>query len=198
MADGEARGERIDRAAAARRPKSRIGAANVDRILDAALVAFASHGLRGTRIEHIAATAGMSKTNLLYYFRSKDDLYKAVLTRTLDLWLQPLRALDAASGPQAALSAYIGEKLDASRRYPDASRLFAIEIMQGAPHLGPVLETELADLVGAKIVIIEGWISAGTDEASRPAPSHLHDLGDHAALCRFRDADPRADRQRPR
>ncbi|MFY8150888.1 MAG: TetR family transcriptional regulator, partial [Hyphomicrobiales bacterium] len=73
------------------RSKTRIGAANIDKILDAALAAFARDGLRGARIEEIAGAAEMSKTNLLYYFRTKEQLYSAVLTRTLDIWLRPLR-----------------------------------------------------------------------------------------------------------
>src|SRR4051812_19407986 len=104
MADGGARSEA--------RSKSRIGAANVDRILDAALSSFAQHGLRGTRLEQIAEAAGMSKTNLLYYFRTKDELYRAVLTRTLDVWLAPLRELDGAADPAQSLTRYIVEKLD--------------------------------------------------------------------------------------
>jgi TetR/AcrR family transcriptional regulator len=145
----------------ARRSKSRIGAANIDRILDAALSEFGRHGLRGTRIEQVAEAAGMSKTNLLYYFRSKDDLYAAVLTRTLELWLEPLRALDADGDPAEALAAYIDQKLEASRRYPEASRLFAMEIMQGAPHLTRILGTELAALVARTAEIIAGWVRAG-------------------------------------
>ena len=159
MADGE--GQAV-------RSKTRIGAANVDRILDAALQAFAQHGLRGARIDEIADAAGMSKTNLLYYFRTKNALYEAVLTRTLDIWLTPLRELDAARDPAAALGAYIEQKLDYSRRYPEASRLFAMEVMQGAPVLFHVLETDLAALVDEKIVIIRDWIAKGRLIAIEP------------------------------
>ena len=153
------------------RSKTRIGAANVDRILDAALAAFAQHGRRGTRIDEIARAAGMSKTNLLYYYRTKDALYRAVLTRTLDVWLAPLRELDASSDPAQSLSRYIEQKLDLSRRFPQASRLFAMEIMQGAPHLASVLETDLADLVERKVAIISAWIEQG-----RLAPVDPHHL----------------------
>ena len=154
-----------------KRSKTRIGAANTDRILDAALVEFARNGLRGTRIEQVAEAAGMSKTNLLYYFRTKDDLYKAALTRTLDIWLKPLRELDSAIGPVAALTAYVEQKLDYSRRFPEASRLFAMEIMQGAPHLKAVLAGDLADLVRRKTATINGWIAAG--ELAPIEPQHL-------------------------
>ena len=153
------------------RSKTRIGVANVDRILDAALSAFARHGLRGTRLEAIADAAGMSKTNLLYYFSSKDELYRAVLTRTLEIWLTPLRELDASGDPGASLTRYIEQKLDHSRRFPEASRLFALEIMQGAPQLRHVLETELATLVEHKAAIISAWVAAG-----RLAPVDPHHL----------------------
>jgi TetR/AcrR family transcriptional regulator len=157
--------------AGGQRHKTKAGVANIDKILDSALSAFARHGLRGTRVEQIAEAAGMSKTNLLYYFRSKDALYAAVLTRTLSVWMTPLSELDAIRDPATALSAYIGQKLDCSRRFPDASRLFAIEIMQGAPHLKRILATELVEVVEGKTAIIRGWIAEGK---LRPVePHHL-------------------------
>ncbi|HEV2557355.1 MAG TPA: HTH-type transcriptional regulator RutR [Microvirga sp.] len=141
--------------------KTRAGEANAERILDAALEVFAAYGFRGARIDQIAAAAGLSKPNLLYYFRTKEELYTAVLRRTLEMWLGPLRELDAASNPREALTAYIERKLDYSRSHPVASRLFAMEMLQGAPHLDPALKTELADIVEAKSRIIEGWVLAG-------------------------------------
>ncbi len=141
--------------------KTRIGEANASRILDAALTVFSAFGYHGARIEQIAAAAGMSKPNLLYYFRSKDALYTAVLERTLDQWLEPLRGLDAGRDPFDALGEYIESKLEASRRDPAASRMFAMEIIQGAPHLSPVLSGRLKCLVDAKAAIIERWIAEG-------------------------------------
>jgi TetR/AcrR family transcriptional regulator len=150
---------------------TRAGEANVERILDAALQVFAAYGLRGARIDQIAAAAGLSKPNLLYYFRTKEALYGAVLRRTLDMWLTPLRELDAASDPRAALTAYIERKLSHSRDHPAASRLFAMEMLQGAPHLDEALSGTLKDLVEAKSRTIEGWIRDGR---LRPIePEHL-------------------------
>jgi TetR/AcrR family transcriptional regulator len=143
------------------RGQSRAGGANVERILDAALGIFAQYGLQGARIEAIARAAGLSKTNLLYYFRSKDALYLAVLTRILDLWLEPLRAIDARRDPRAAVAAYVTRKLEYARDYPAASRLFAIEVMQGAPVLGRVLATDLKALVDDKTAILAGWMREG-------------------------------------
>ena len=141
--------------------KTRIGEANVEKILDAALGQFAAFGFHGARIEQIAAAAGMSKPNLLYYFRSKDALYTAVLERTLARWLVPLAGIAVDRDPIEALTDYIARKLEASRSQPEASRLFAMEVIQGAPHLQPVLEGPLKALVDAKAAVIEAWIAAG-------------------------------------
>ncbi len=73
--------------------KTRIQSQNEEIILDAALEVFSAYGYRGGTIDQIAARCGLSKPNLLYYFRRKDDIYKAVLERTLADWLEPLRGL---------------------------------------------------------------------------------------------------------
>jgi TetR/AcrR family transcriptional regulator len=158
-------------APARRRSKTRIGEANAGRIMDAALSVFARHGFSGARVDRIAAAAGMSKTNLLYYFRTKEALYLAVLTRTLDMWLEPLRELDASRDPEEALGRYIEQKLVYSRSHPEASRLFAMEIMHGAPMLSRLLVTDLAALVERKVATIERWVADG-----RLAPVDPHHL----------------------
>jgi TetR/AcrR family transcriptional regulator len=147
------------------------GDANRERILDAALEVFALYGLHGARIDQIAAAAGFSKPNLLYYFRTKEALYVAVLRRTLEMWLEPLRELDGGSDPKAALTAYIERKLEYSRSHPTASRLFAMEMLQGAPLLEAALADTLAALVEAKARIIQGWIAAG--KLAPVDPKHL-------------------------
>ena len=153
------------------RAKTRGGEANVARILDAALTLFARYGLRGVTVDEVAEIAGMSKPNLLYYFRTKDALYTAVLERMLTLWLEPLIALDKDANPSDALRTYIESKLQFSRSNPEGSRLFAMEMLQGAPHLKKVLRTTLASTVAATSATIEAWIARGK---LRPiAPLHL-------------------------
>ena len=118
---------------ALKKPKSRIGEVNVERILDAALGVFAHHGYSGARIDQIAEAAEMSKPNLLYYFRNKEELYRAVLRRTLDMWLGPLRSSILRRTRARPWAITSNAELSYSRTHPVASRLFAIEIMQGAP-----------------------------------------------------------------
>ena len=157
IAGDESRGARAEQTAR----RTRIQAENSEKILGAALDVFSQEGFRGATIDRIAEAAGMSKPNLLYYFRSKDEIYQVVLDRMLEAWLKPLRELDPEGDPMHELSDYIERKLEMARDYPRESRLFASEIMRGAPILGDVLSGPLKALVDEKCAVIRGWISAG-------------------------------------
>ncbi len=143
------------------RPKTRIQKKNRQIILDAALDVFSTFGFRGTTIDQIAEKAGMSKPNLIYYFASKEDLYRSVLEDTLDQWLVPLAGLDPDGDPIAELRGYISAKIAMSRARPRASRLFANEILHGAPAIGGFLQGPLKALVAEKAAIVRRWIDDG-------------------------------------
>ena len=140
-------------------------------ILAAALRLFSRHGLHGTTIDEVAQAADVSKTNLFYYFPNKEALYVAVLNDLLDVWLEPLRAFTAEQHPQAAIGDYVRAKLTLSRDRPDASRLFCLEMIQGAPLLRGALDEGLRELVTHKAEVIRAWIADG-----RLAPVDPHHL----------------------
>ena len=148
--------------------KTRIQTQNEEIILAAALEVFSAYGFRGSTVDQIARTCGLSKPNLLYYFRRKEDIYVAVLEHTLQDWLEPLRAVDADGDPIEEISRYIRAKMDMSRENPEASRLFANEILHGAPAIGQFLKGPLKDLVDEKAGVIQGWIDAGRLNAIDP------------------------------
>ncbi len=141
--------------------ESRIRAANTGIILDAALEVFSAYGYRGSTVDQIAARAGMSKPNLLYYFRRKEDIYVAVLERTLAVWLEPLKLLDRKGDPLEEISRYISAKLKLSRETPKASRLFANEVLHGATAIGKFLSGPLKALVDDKARVIRAWARQG-------------------------------------
>ena len=151
-------------------PRTRIQAEKRERILQAALEVFSLHGFRGATLDGIARQAGMSKPNLLYYFRRKDDIYQALIERQLAAWLDPLRVLDASGDPVSEISSYIRRKLEMSRDFPRESRLFANEILQGAPRILPLLEGELKQLVDEKAEVLRGWMRDG--KIRRTDPRH--------------------------
>ena len=150
---------------------SRIQEMNRSRIIEAALGEFSRFGYSGATIDKISTAAGMSKSNLLYYFSSKTAVYEAVLEHILDVWLAPLRTLDPQGDPATELAAYIRQKMKMSAERPEASKLFANEVMQGAPQIKDVLEKDLKNLVSEKSKVIEQWIEAG--KIRKITPVHL-------------------------
>jgi len=151
--------------------QTRIQRRNRETILTAALTVFSQHGFRGATLDQIAKQAGLSKPNLLYYFPSKETVHVELLEGLLDTWLDPLREMNAAGEPVEEILAYVRRKLDLSRDFPKESRLFANEILQGAPRIAENLSTELKGLVDEKALVISGWAAAG-----RIAPVDPHHL----------------------
>lgn len=151
--------------------RTRIQQEKEEQILSAALDVFSQHGFRGTTIDKIAEVAGMSKPNLLYYFRTKEAMHRALIDRVLDTWLDPLRAFDAAGDPESEIRSYIRRKLEMARDFPRESRLFANEVLQGAPHIEDELKGPLKQLVDEKAEVIRAWARAG--KIARCDPYHL-------------------------
>ena len=52
-------------------------------LLDAALDLFVEKGFSATRVDEVAARAGVSKGTLFLYFQSKEDLFKAVVRKNI-------------------------------------------------------------------------------------------------------------------
>ena len=141
-------------------------------ILAAAERVFSRGGFDGARMAEIAAEAGLPKANLHYYFGTKERLYAAVLEDIVTQWL------DAASGwivperhPAEALAGYVRAKLADARLRPGASRIFAAELLRGAPLLMPFLRGELRNRVDSMGHVIKAWSERGLMD--RIAPAHL-------------------------
>ncbi|WP_454701158.1 TetR family transcriptional regulator C-terminal domain-containing protein [Agrobacterium burrii] len=157
--------------AAKTQKRTRIQEEKQEAILEAALSVFSINGFRGSTIDQIAEAAGMSKPNVLYYFRTKEAMHRALIERVLDTWLDPLRAFDAEGNPESEIRSYIRRKLEMSRDFPRESRLFANEILQGAPHIEDELKGPLKQLVDEKAEVIRAWMKAG--RIAKCDPYHL-------------------------
>lgn len=153
------------------RPRTRIQEKNRATILEAALDVFSRHGFRGSTLDQIAQAAGLSKPNVLYYFASKEAIHTTLLSQLLVDWLEPLRALDSNGDPIEEILAYVQRKLDMSREMPRESRLFANEIVQGAPRIIDEITGPLRDLVTEKATLINSWAAQG--KIAEYDPYHL-------------------------
>ena len=179
---------------------SRIQTRNRRLILDSALEVFSRDGYGGATLDTIAKGAGLSKPNLLYYFESKTEIYVTLLSQLLETWLDPLIELDPMGDPVEELLGYIRHKLDMALELPAESKLFAGEILQGAPVISGYLKDDLKPLFDRKCIVIQDWIDTGRLAPVDPAhlifsiwstTQHYADFGTQIAAL-LDDQDPTA------
>lgn len=139
----------------------RVRANNQQKILRAAEREFEAHGFGGARVQRIADLAGVPKANIHYYYKNKKKLYLAVLDGILSLWNKAFDDIHPDDDPAQALAKYIRAKLNYSRHNARAARIFASEIIHGAPNLRHYLKTESRQWVTARAEVIEDWVRQG-------------------------------------
>ncbi len=131
-------------------------------ILEGAKRLFAVRGYGGVSLDAIATEVGTAKQNVLYYFASKENLYKCVLHSVLDVWLSYMAAIvDHADDPKLALRAYIAGKLRFSREHPNDSRVYANEVIAGAPMFAQEIKDRVLPALNADITIFNQWARQG-------------------------------------
>jgi len=143
---------------------------SVDQILVAAENVFAQYGFEGATMMRLAAAAGLPKANLHYYFGTKERLYCAVLEGILALWLEDAAAwITPDRHPADGLAGYVRAKMAHTRTRPQASRIFAGELLRGAPRIMHYLGLELRRRVEELAPVIAGWSAAGLMDPIHPA-----------------------------
>ena len=151
--------------------RNEIRQQNETLILQAAEKVFAEAGFGGATMQLIADMAGLPKANLHYYFATKEDLYRRVVQNIFEIWLHAADSMDKAPGLVEGIGAYIDAKMEISRRHPDGSKVWASEVMHGAPVIQDYLETTLRDWTDNRARVIQGWIDAG--QMAPVNPRHL-------------------------
>jgi TetR/AcrR family transcriptional regulator len=141
---------------------------NETAILQAAEKVFAEAGFGGATMQLIADLAGLPKANLHYYFATKEDLYRRVVQNIFEIWLHAADSMDKATGPVEGIGAYIDAKMEISRRHPDGSKVWASEVMHGAPVIQDYLETTLRDWTTGRAALIQRWIDEGKMKPVNP------------------------------
>lgn len=159
------------RAMPTRRKLADIRKDNSEQILCVAEKVFAERGYRGATISAIAEEAELPKANVLYYFKSKEGLYRSVLSRQLVLWMRHMDAMTVDQHPREALTQYIKNKIQQSQQHPYASKIFAAEILHGAEFLQQQLERDLKDQFDRTCDVFRGWIAKGWMDPI--SPEHL-------------------------
>jgi AcrR family transcriptional regulator len=92
----------------------------------AALACFHEVGMARTSIAQVAERAGLASGNVFYYFRSKDDLARAVVEEWCRLLAFYLTPLDALKDPWTRLEAFVDQGAELAGMY----------VAQGCPLAG--------------------------------------------------------------
>jgi len=137
-------------------------------IFNAAKKEFVTYGFKGASIKRIAERANIARANIHYYFKDKTDLYQQLLSNIIDVWNTDYDTLNAEQDPKVALSAYIRAKVMHSKNDPDSSRIFASELIHGAPILNDYLNTDFKTWLQTKVAVIEIWIEKGLIDQINP------------------------------
>jgi TetR/AcrR family transcriptional regulator len=128
-------------------------------IQQAAERVFADYGYVGASFSRIAAEAGLPKSNIVYYYQTKEKLYRNVVQNIFNVWRDAADVLSPERDPITALGDYIETKLELARTRPYGSKVWANEIIQRAPVVQDYLEGELRQWTDDRIAVIENWIS---------------------------------------
>lgn len=130
-------------------------------ILREAETQFALFGFEGATLDAIATAASISKHNMLYYFPSKEVLYRSVLDDVLNTWLDDLEAFSDHDEPIAALQQYIGAKIQSVHDYPNKTKIFTSEIIAGAPRYSDVIKNRVKPVLNNQVKVFENWAARG-------------------------------------
>lgn len=154
-----------------------------ERIFRAALQVFAAKGKSGARMQEIADMAGINKSMLHYYFRSKEKLYEAVFEYVFKRFEMLQSNLEHAKSYKDTLRAFINGFIDAHHQNPAIIRLMANENLAGGATMGRIISRKEND-VSAPSILIRETIKAVERGEIRPVDPH-HMLVTILSSCVF-------------
>ncbi|OKH21268.1 TetR/AcrR family transcriptional regulator [Chroogloeocystis siderophila] len=154
-------------------------------ILDAAEAEFAQYGLNAAKTEEIAAKTGVTKAMIYYYFKSKEDLYVAVLERVFfgrymdSIQPEELEQLP----PEEALEKLIRRQIATDFNYPNLGPIQIHEALQNqGKYYQHVLSSDRAQQVfGIVTRILERGIAEGCFRKLHPQHTIVNIMG----ACNF-------------
>lgn len=143
------------------RSRQDIRKQNQQQILIAAEEEFVLHGFDGATMQAIADRANLPKANIHYYFGNKQNLYKAVLSAIIEEWNEGLVDMTVQSDPKTVLEVFIRRKLHQAFSHPNRHKLFALEVIQGTPHLKEFMHQTMKTWALEKTKVMTAWYEQG-------------------------------------
>lgn len=147
--------------AATSRSQQDIRAHNQALILNAAEEEFVLQSYRGATMQGIADRAGLPKANIHYYFKNKKNLYKAVLKSIIEEWNDGLVTMTVDSDPKTVIEKFVRTKLKQAFAHPNRHKLFAVEVIGGAPNLHDFMSSTMKAWALDKTDVMKSWYEQG-------------------------------------
>ena len=138
------------------------------RILRATEKLLATRGFHGTRMDDIAQAARLPRPNLYYYFSSKRQIYRRIITELRNEWIKAFEQITEDREPREAIAGYIRAKIEYSRKHPVASKIFAKEVIRGSDMLTKEENDEIKALTDEKCAVVRRWMDEGRMDALDP------------------------------
>jgi AcrR family transcriptional regulator len=133
------------------------------KIINTAQEVFTRFGYAKTTMEDIAREMGKGKSSIYYYFTSKEDIYRAVIEKELQVMkTKILNALSQQTLPREKLKAYVGERMHGLKSLPNLYQVLRVEILTQPDFIVEVRQqTDRAEIT---IVtdILDGGVADGT------------------------------------
>lgn len=131
-------------------------------ILAAASEAFAEKGYAATRIATIAELAGLPKSNVHYYFKSKENIYAKVLEDIAPSYLSAcMPVLEDDETPIEALIHTLIRMIRLFERQPFASKVIMAELREGARRLPREFFARWTAQTQSSLAGIRQWVDRG-------------------------------------
>jgi len=127
-------------------------------IREAAIAEFSRNGLKGTSTQAIAERAGLTKPQLHYYIKGKEELYEELLMSVVADWKGMFDA--GSTDPAKVLGDYVRSKVRLAFEKPEISRIFTREVLDGGPYLDKFWPGSRKN-TREKVAVINGWIARG-------------------------------------
>jgi len=108
----------------------------IEKILNAAEKEFALRGIDGAKVETIAKEAGVTKQLIYHYFKTKDQLYSAIL-ESVSSGMQIIADLDAYRDlhPEEAIRQFVNAIFDEFIKHPSYSAFTLDQALHGGEHI---------------------------------------------------------------
>ena len=133
------------------------------KILSTAQEVFTRFGYGKTTMEDIAKEMGKGKSSIYYYFTSKEDIFKAVIEK--ELQVMKTRVLDAVSeheDPREKLKVYVGERMHGLKSLPNLYNVLRAEFTLQPDFVGEIRQQTEKE----EIAIVTGILDKGVEDGT--------------------------------